>query len=603
MVDFLMAGLFTWLAARAVDLLRDLSSWLTWLFTSPDVTVLPQVQTIASRATMVVNTCYIVAIIVAGIIVMVSSSVQVRYTVKDFIPRLIVAFGLSNFALPMCSALIELANAVTVTMVDESAPTSQATTMVLAHLLAASTDPNSGFVVVIIGWLIVVLLYSLTVTWIVRVATLVIVAGIGPAAMACYCLPYTQPAAALWWRSLLGCLGRGHVAGDRVHHRHGVDHRPDGESAGPARPARNGFHQPAAHRSAAVGDGEDPQDDAPLRHPHQLEQPGRDRSANRAHPGRHPQPALRSGSAHRGPCSHRRRQMTTHDTPRAAVPADVGAPDTIAFGLTFRQLAIVGSVGLVGWLVHSGLGPLLPPVVWVVLAVPVAAVTVVVALGRRDGLPLDVWLRHAVTFTRSARTFTPGRPRGSGVVAVAGKPMLPAPLRLPASAISPTGVVEVDGGRRFLVACGTTNLHLRTGEEQAAMLDGFGRLLNALTGPAQFVVSAHRFDLAPYADAVSDIAPGLGHSALTTAAADYAAFLLELDATREPLRRQVTAVFSNETDTHSAVRALSALGVTTTVLDGGAVTVALATAVDPYTPPVPGPRAVPGAPITFRRIT
>ena len=207
MVDFLMAGLFTWLAARAVDLLRDLSSWLTWLFTSPDVTILPQVQTIASRATMVVNTCYIVAIIVAGIIVMVSSSVQVRYTVKDFIPRLIVAFGLSNFALPMCSALIELANAVTVTMVDESAPTSQATTMVLAHLLAASTDPNSGFVVVIIGWLIVVLFYSLTVTWIVRVATLVIVAGIGPAAMACYCLPYTQPAAALWWRSLLGSLG------------------------------------------------------------------------------------------------------------------------------------------------------------------------------------------------------------------------------------------------------------------------------------------------------------------------------------------------------------------------------------------------------------
>ena len=207
MVDFLMAGLFTWLAARAVDLLRDLSSWLTWLFTSPDVTVLPQVQTIASRATMVVDTCYIVAIIVAGIIVMVSSSVQVRYTVKDFIPRLDVAFGLSNFALPMCSALIELANAVTVTMVDESAPTSQATTMVLAHLLAASTDPNSGFVVVIISWLIVVLFYSLTVTVDRARRDPDDRRGTRPGGDGLLLPAHTQPAAALWWRSLLGSLG------------------------------------------------------------------------------------------------------------------------------------------------------------------------------------------------------------------------------------------------------------------------------------------------------------------------------------------------------------------------------------------------------------
>jgi hypothetical protein len=34
------------------------------------------------------------------------------------------------------------------------------------------------------------------------------------------------------------------------------------------------------------------------------------------------------------------------------------------------------------------------------------------------------------------------------------------------------------------------------------------------------------------------------------------------------------------------------------LLDGGAVTAALANAVDPYDPPVPGPRAVPGIPIT-----
>ena len=42
----------------------------------------------------------------------------------------------------------------------------------------------------------------------------------------------------------------------------------------------------------------------------------------------------------------------THDddtTPRAVVPANVNEPDRIAFGLTFRQLAIVGGVGLLGF--------------------------------------------------------------------------------------------------------------------------------------------------------------------------------------------------------------------------------------------------------------
>jgi hypothetical protein len=152
----------------------------------------------------------------------------------------------------------------------------------------------------------------------------------------------------------------------------------------------------------------------------------------------------------------------------------------------------------------------------------------------------------------------------------------------------------------MLIACGTTNIHLRTGDEQASLLDGFGRFLNALTGPAQIVVSARRHDLQPYAQAVVDTAPRLPHEALRDAADDYATFLLELDQTREPLRRQVLAVVSGEHTAQTAVRTLSGLGVEATALDGAAVTAALAAAVDPYTAPVPGPRAVPGTPITAR---
>jgi hypothetical protein len=292
------------------------------------------------------------------------------------------------------------------------------------------------------------------------------------------------------------------------------------------------------------------------------------------------------------------------DVPYAVpVPADIGAPDQIAWGLSFRQLAIIGGAALAGWMLYGAFGQLLPGVVWLVAAVPAAGLTVAVAVGRRDALPLDVWLRHGLMLRRTPSVQVTGRPRrGVPLVDVAGQPpQLPAPLRSPVTAISQDGTLTVDGVARQVIACGTTNIALRTGTEQAALLDGFGRWLNALTTPAQIVVAAQRHDLTPYAQAVHATSARLPHPALAAAADAYAAFLLELDATRDPLRRQVLAVVPAGHTRDTTTRALSALGVTTQALEGPAVTAALAAAVDPFDPPVPGPRAVPGTPITATR--
>ncbi|MFY1623616.1 PrgI family protein [Micromonospora sp. WMMD735] len=287
-------------------------------------------------------------------------------------------------------------------------------------------------------------------------------------------------------------------------------------------------------------------------------------------------------------------------SPQAVVPANISEPDRIAFGLTFRQLGIIGGTGLAGFAAYRTYGPLLPPVVWIVAGIVGFAAATVVALGRRDGLPLDVWLRHGVMLRRSPRILTPGAARASAVAVVAGTPPVPAPLRSPVTAVSPSGVLTCQGSDKVLIACGTTNIHLRTGSEQSALLDGFGRFLNGLTGPAQLVVAAQRHDLTGYAQATVDHASRLPHPSLQAAAADYADFLVDLDNTRDPLRRQVLAVVTGAHTADTAVRALSGLGVEATALDGPAVTAALAGAVDPFAAPPPGPRAVPGIPITLR---
>lgn len=207
MVDWLMNGLVNWLAERVTDLLGGLLSFLTSsMFLSPDVTVLPQVKTITDRSALVVSASFILAIIAVGIATMVGGSVQTRQGVKELVPRLIVGFILSGFAIPLTSALVDIANALTVSMTGANAPTTQTVNFTKAHIAAAMKDQSAALMMVIIGLLIVVLMFMLGGSWLARVGVLVILVGVAPIALACYATPWTQGAAEMWWRSLLGCL-------------------------------------------------------------------------------------------------------------------------------------------------------------------------------------------------------------------------------------------------------------------------------------------------------------------------------------------------------------------------------------------------------------
>jgi hypothetical protein len=207
MVNWLMNGLVSWLAEKVTDLLGGLLAFLTSsMFLSPDVTVLPQVKTIADKSSLVVSASFILAIIAVGIATMVGGSVEMRYGIKELIPRLVVGFALSAFAVPLTSVLIEIANALTVSMTGASAPTTKTVTFVRARIASAMTDESAALMTAVIGLLIVVLMFMLGGSWLARVGALIILAGVAPVALACYATPWTQGAADLWWRSILGCL-------------------------------------------------------------------------------------------------------------------------------------------------------------------------------------------------------------------------------------------------------------------------------------------------------------------------------------------------------------------------------------------------------------
>lgn len=207
MTDWLMDGLVSWLAEKVVDLLGGLLSILaSSLFVSPDVTVLPQVKSIADKSALIVNACFILAIIAVGIATMTGDSIQMRYGIKELIPRLVVGFILSAFSVPLTGELIGIANALTVSMTGTSAPTTDTVNFVKTRITAALSDEGSALLVALIGLLIVVLMFMLVGSWLTRIGVLLILAGVAPVALACYATPWTQGAADLWWRTTLGCL-------------------------------------------------------------------------------------------------------------------------------------------------------------------------------------------------------------------------------------------------------------------------------------------------------------------------------------------------------------------------------------------------------------
>lgn len=192
-----------------LNILWDLLS--ATAFTTPDVTVLAEVKTIASTSLAVVNTVYVLAILWMAILVMGRDTIQSRYGLGELIPRLVIGLIGANMAMPVCSQLIGLANAVTAALTSQDI-TSPGSMKQMQQLVAGSLGDQSGndpagFLLLLIGLVIAVMVGVLLVQWIVRIGILIVAVGVAPIALALHGTPHTEPAAKLWWRTMLGALG------------------------------------------------------------------------------------------------------------------------------------------------------------------------------------------------------------------------------------------------------------------------------------------------------------------------------------------------------------------------------------------------------------
>jgi hypothetical protein len=312
------------------------------------------------------------------------------------------------------------------------------------------------------------------------------------------------------------------------------------------------------------------------------------------------------------------------------IPSDVNRPDRILGPFTARQVAILAATAAALYLAWTALRTQIALPVFLIGATPVAALAFVIAVGQRDGLPLDRLLLAAIRHRTGPRRITNPRPspaptggpvpawitahatttgdaqrlrdRGQGRWRQGRRARFPARAvtSTPATGTEPGGVGVVDLGPDGLVVIAvvsTVNLTLRTPDEQDGLVDGFARYLHSLTGPVQFLVRALPLDLTGHLRQLHVQARELPHPALAAAAAGHRDHLARLAAGRgedELLTRQVLLILREPARgagagadrrllrrLHDAAALLAPLDVTVTPLNAAQTTALLSGTCNP----------------------
>jgi hypothetical protein len=282
---------------------------------------------------------------------------------------------------------------------------------------------------------------------------------------------------------------------------------------------------------------------------------------------------------------------------RVRIPADVERDDRLLGNLTARQLAILAVTGVVLWGVYTATRHVLPPIAFGAVAAPVGALSVMIALGRFEGVSADRALVAAWRHRRSPRRLVPAPDGVPDVPSFIGIDSTddPAALRLPVAGVADDGIIDLGpDGLALVCRAAAVTFSLRTPVEQEALVAAFARWLNAVADPVEIVVRAETVDLGAFIAELLDSAPRLPHPGLESAAREHAAFLRSLGTDRDLLRRQVLVVLRQPAGEGASGRlhrraaeaaaSLAGAGVSLSTLDGQAATACLAGAVDPFAP-------------------
>jgi hypothetical protein len=150
------------------------------------------------------DTCFVLLVVVGGLLVMGYETVQTRWAAKQISGRLLFAFLVANCSLILVRQLLALVNALTAAIfaqdVSPAGIGAQLTSAIIDSIFVSTGVAN--VFLVLLGLVVAALAVAVLCSFALRTASLLLLVVLAPLMLACHALPMLDAPARLWWRAL-----------------------------------------------------------------------------------------------------------------------------------------------------------------------------------------------------------------------------------------------------------------------------------------------------------------------------------------------------------------------------------------------------------------
>ncbi len=171
---------------------------------TPQPGSIPAVHTMWATSLTVADACYVLLVLIGGILVMGHETLQTSYSAKEIAPRIVLGFVGANLSMVVISQAITIANGLSAALAGHGVDPATAARSLLATLISSAS--TQGVFLILLALAGVVLALVLAMVYVMRMMAVVLLAAAAPLALALYALPQTAWAARWWWRALTAAL-------------------------------------------------------------------------------------------------------------------------------------------------------------------------------------------------------------------------------------------------------------------------------------------------------------------------------------------------------------------------------------------------------------
>ena len=171
---------------------------------TPQPGSIPAVHTMWATSLAVADACYVLLVLIGGILVMSHETLQTSYSAKEIAPRIVLGFVGANLSMVVISQAITIANGLSAALAGQGVTPATAAASLMTTL--GNSISTGGIFLILLALAGVVLALVLAMVYVLRLMAVVLLAAAAPLALALYALPQTAWAARWWWRALTAAL-------------------------------------------------------------------------------------------------------------------------------------------------------------------------------------------------------------------------------------------------------------------------------------------------------------------------------------------------------------------------------------------------------------